>query len=587
MPFYKVFPQIYSWASFPITSALTYIYDTYIKSLNANSPPVDPYVVEVASILERGLNFMHTGSARVIHTTTMGANALFPGASLIQHGTMFFSNTVTFSDGVDVKGVNWPGQATGVPKSSASRSAQYAYGGPLEQVSVLCNALPAARTCPVEKPPLTSGLTLQNFMAHLRLECLVKWTTASSTDARQLRGEAVAKLLVNQMVSDIVDFTLVEVGRDADKLVKDAEGNRDKRREAIADSARRDRSARTWAKDRFPLAHNPGTVFLVRALRRGEVDPGAQSLSSLPGSDETFFLEPPVLARRMLKVAQKTKTAAAPLIKKGQLPYLLPPAWSQFLRIHHGDNEAAGKAFIQGVLDQMLQNRITWVPFKKGQPDGAAASIAHWTRVASGATSSVIPSDYMTGEEAADATIRRALQSDQNPAAEWSLSGLLIKDCHKYLSRRSPPQEFASTHLQMSADASISGQYRWVFTNFRMANIVHRYCLFVAHIFSLSAPNFDHGPRPTSGGGGRGSASKQPLAEDIMQSVRDAAWLPTTNSRGDSGKTDRVTMAVTAAVFMISALDPESPVFKSEIPMPPWTTKHSTYRRFTPVAAWI
>ena len=107
-----------------------------MEGRTSSSPAVDTYVAEVVSILERSLCFMHTGSARVIHTSTMGRNALFPGASLVEHGTVLFSKAVSITSkfGLKITPGLWPRDATGLAKSSASRSAQFAYNDILEQV---------------------------------------------------------------------------------------------------------------------------------------------------------------------------------------------------------------------------------------------------------------------------------------------------------------------------------------------------------------------------------------------------------------------------------------------------------------------
>lgn len=92
---------------------------------------VSPYVVELASVLERTLNVAHTGNVAVIATTLM--NRLYVGRSLMDHGTPTFNESVkmghTHDDAVYVPEVLWPYNSdTREPITASRRSQIFNYG---------------------------------------------------------------------------------------------------------------------------------------------------------------------------------------------------------------------------------------------------------------------------------------------------------------------------------------------------------------------------------------------------------------------------------------------------------------------------
>lgn len=91
----QVYPNIYNWTTYPITVLLERLWNTYRPNASV-VVPINPFAVELCAVLERALNYAHTGHARVIATGLM--NPLFVGMSLIDHGTVTFSNSVSLGE---------------------------------------------------------------------------------------------------------------------------------------------------------------------------------------------------------------------------------------------------------------------------------------------------------------------------------------------------------------------------------------------------------------------------------------------------------------------------------------------------------
>jgi hypothetical protein len=93
-----------------------------------NTP--EPVLVEVSSIVERALNYMHTGNASVIATSVM--NPLWIGRAVIQDGIPCINPGVVriqHDTPLTVDSGKWPyDQHKHQPKTASSRSQILTYG---------------------------------------------------------------------------------------------------------------------------------------------------------------------------------------------------------------------------------------------------------------------------------------------------------------------------------------------------------------------------------------------------------------------------------------------------------------------------
>jgi hypothetical protein len=97
--------------------------------------------IELCSFAERALNFMHTGSVKVLMPTIM--DELWISRALINEGLPSFSPTIvtfgkTMDDGILISSTQWPFKCNkGKPISGAKKAQDITYGNLLHNVSTI------------------------------------------------------------------------------------------------------------------------------------------------------------------------------------------------------------------------------------------------------------------------------------------------------------------------------------------------------------------------------------------------------------------------------------------------------------------
>ena len=127
----------YPWATNGLVSLITRIYRRERANM-VNGRQVNPLNVELCAILERALNYLHSGNTKVIATSIM--NPLWIGKALIEDGLPSLNpNVVRFSaTSWEVNGEHWPThRATGTPLSAAKCVILFNYGANVYNVSIL------------------------------------------------------------------------------------------------------------------------------------------------------------------------------------------------------------------------------------------------------------------------------------------------------------------------------------------------------------------------------------------------------------------------------------------------------------------
>ncbi len=126
----QIYPQLYNWVTFPLVSLIEKIYSQCTANMDATpSMFPDPCLVELCSVAERALNYMHTGNAAVISTTVM--NPLWIGNAVVQDGLPCLNRNIVSlhaNSQVSVIKQHWPyHQARQQPKTSSSAAQIFAY----------------------------------------------------------------------------------------------------------------------------------------------------------------------------------------------------------------------------------------------------------------------------------------------------------------------------------------------------------------------------------------------------------------------------------------------------------------------------
>ena len=137
----QCFPEIYAWATFPVTSLIEAVWKHHIEQMlctvvRANRareelPKPKPQYVELLAVLERLLNYGYTGAAQALPRQLM--QALWPGRSLLDTGFPVLWPGLDFgTDGQCIPHVilkSWPlNPATHRPLTASKSAQQITYG---------------------------------------------------------------------------------------------------------------------------------------------------------------------------------------------------------------------------------------------------------------------------------------------------------------------------------------------------------------------------------------------------------------------------------------------------------------------------
>lgn len=113
--------------TYPLTCIIKALWKHCYERMQEKKP--DALHVEMCSVAERALNYMHTGNVAVIATTIM--NPLWIGQAIIQDGMPCYNPQMVTIDGSGVMRANrdmWPYDPnTHQPRSSARASQLYVY----------------------------------------------------------------------------------------------------------------------------------------------------------------------------------------------------------------------------------------------------------------------------------------------------------------------------------------------------------------------------------------------------------------------------------------------------------------------------
>ena len=166
----QVFPEIYSWAAYPVTSLLTATWTRYVnpffgpvphtrRQVHPNDHKPKPHYIEFLACLERLLNFGYTGNAQVLPTRLM--REIWAGRGIVDQGFPFLWPGLTWNADrtypLAISLQRWPVHPATERPLTASKCAQViTYGLPHYLVSVHTSS--SLLVLPLTLNTLASGL---------------------------------------------------------------------------------------------------------------------------------------------------------------------------------------------------------------------------------------------------------------------------------------------------------------------------------------------------------------------------------------------------------------------------------------------
>jgi len=136
----QIVPELFECATYPLTCLIEHLWKKHEPSLKEGYV-VDPFELETMAMLERALNYAHTGSACVLTRTLMDRAWL--GLSVVNDGLPCISSSFihggSLSSGlITIRREKWPVHpVTQIPLTASQRSQELTYGKPHYSVSVV------------------------------------------------------------------------------------------------------------------------------------------------------------------------------------------------------------------------------------------------------------------------------------------------------------------------------------------------------------------------------------------------------------------------------------------------------------------
>ncbi|KAI0323783.1 hypothetical protein GY45DRAFT_1264031, partial [Cubamyces sp. BRFM 1775] len=428
---YGVFPEIYSWAAYPVTSLLTATWKRYVnpffgpvphvrRQVHPNDRKPKPHYIEFLACLERLLNFGYTGNAQVLPTRLM--REIWAGRGIVDQGFPFLWPGLTWNADrcypLAISLQRWPVHPATERPLTASKCAQViTYGLPhyLAYETVFYMQSRLAR------------LDRANAMRARRGEKPV-WEDASPM-GKKLR--LLAQIALRSFTEDTVSLVAEQVSDEIQPILRAGDS------EEYIDARRRSQALKSWARQEFPLdSTDEGATFIL--LSNIVCANSAHAARGLPKSSRGQWSRADFV-NHLMTVATSTSRATIrpPVWNKGQFWPVLRAAVEEGRNVVRRDlsapdidyepsDDEALSAIKEAFTFIANEQRIGLVPDAVLLPSGRMStepSIRAWTNMGPlPRQSQTVQATLLTSRQRDErqlAEVARAM-AEENPGTVWT-----------------------------------------------------------------------------------------------------------------------------------------------------------------------
>ncbi len=544
-------------------------------------------MVEFCSVLERALNYMHTGNTAVIATTVM--NPLWIGRAILKDGFPCLNqNIVQIIDSkyVDIDPKRWPSNyKSNTPHSSSRRSQTLTYGDQHFNVSPVSTS---------NRPKSTPGTMLltrpvfQTFFSHLCMGVILARPPIQfleNEDEHWRIAKSIAFNVLTIFVQDCKDFVSKFVHKSISRQVAAPFPLR------IHGKIRQE-ALKLWLWDDNPLSWG--------ILRNGAAATTYQQLSTLltedPNAPDSGLIKSQerwtytCLAQDLV---ENGVNGHAPVLKAGYFPTALSLAYSEIQKL--SSDPAYSSQFAITALASMLQKaQIHFVPWHKpAHPQGRASHIAqpdHWLFLDHSSSHSPHANTATFDNPSPRAKFARMATSDaaEDPSAPWSVPDA-IQDMGSLREKAVLPADWSLGNASLnSVKGGTDGEYvrntyEYVERTYNGKKWQHHLGLVLAILISTILPRVFADDKEKQ------KAANLNSGPELTKEIRRLSWVKTTSRhrKGVTAKGPYITMLSTA---IIAILDENSPLrihMRAENMLGiPWTHKHGKLSLFN-TSTWL
>ncbi|TCD63802.1 hypothetical protein EIP91_004924 [Steccherinum ochraceum] len=544
-----MYPDFMKWTTYGVTQVLDIIYQQ--------------------NVLERALNYAHTGHAKVISRSLMGP--LYTAASLIDTGFPYFgtvlliSNPTTREVAVDIKFDEWPRHKdrSGAPCSASDKAIRMTYGKRFLRTGSHPKATALGR------PPECVGIIRLAY--HATIASAGRRTVAFATyyqaqfnvvdTFKRVHAATVdpAKIVVLTCRRALAWY-VQEVVTEVKKYVEDAIVDDLKSDEEIVvlHAIKRKAALKTWVEHDHPLSfgHNQSArIALITALAPLAAE-GEEPVVTLAAS-HTRSVSAFSLANTFLSFAGAvgdTSSHKSPLFKENITGTIIALAVRELrdylLRVALQDRNNVDPLIASGFKDSIRHLKIYVVPgphpsqyvghnFKYARPD-------YWTDVNTVETGHGQAAPVPPLDPVAHAAYVEARSSS---SATWNILGIGLSEYRHWLNKQEPPEDFVLPDMH-DAKPLVVEVYRWakkfIAENPRRLSV--RLGRHLAYLFYQVAPNVHT----------KGYSRSPPTGYTLTDAVRMQLWL----TLGRKGSVDASILFSMMYIFIVAMIETSSPLRK-------------------------
>ncbi|KAF8422582.1 hypothetical protein L210DRAFT_931249 [Boletus edulis BED1] len=471
---FNLIPKIYSWCTFPVTCLLENLWQTVQPVFEKPGRCTTAYVIEMVAMLERVLNFGHTGNAQVLVKRLMDRAWLSLG--LLMDGFPCISPDFIAYETLGTKTVipvknKWPvDPCTRRPLTASKRVQQLTYG----DLHYEC---------------YEARFTIMNGIKHLTQDI---YPHLPNNVMR--RACFAVELGLRSYLADVKN--LIRTGVMAEIRDDLSSRNADTRTLALE----RKSALETWLDQDLPLASSDASLpFLLRALYPRVTGEPSLTYSSIGKQSPSWFTD------LIMKQCVDTKSRQSPpFIKDGTARSVL--VFSVIEAKKTAELGGIAPSDIHKYISQCIificnHLRISHIPWVCNTPPGQrrSSTVIFNVWVSLSAASSQSNHARVIVPESSDTRIARTSQQMilDDPNGQWKALEVQLSDFATILHKRTPPVEFDINYaaLNQSPSTEVQEIYNHVFTVYDGTRPMHQLALFCAIIFAGLAPNVHPPPK--------------------------------------------------------------------------------------------
>lgn len=403
----------------------------------------------------------------------------------------------------------------------------------------------------------------------------------SDEDRNRRASKSIAYHALCIFVQDCKDFVLKAVTTEINRQKRDVS------EDIVTFAETREAALKKWMKTPNPLAwdvknsndSSKGCGYLILALAE---TPEAISLS-LPEAEESLTYK--LIAEHLISTVKKP-TPKAPFSKNGFFMSTLPLALTEIKRVSRlPEPDKPSDSYLAALLAVvMMHMKIDFIPWHHprtpGQTGPAPHVITHQRWMYINRSSSNLRTHKTTKNATPEERAQEVAESISvlHPSATWSVPKYLV-DMGPFWKKAVLPVDWDLTHASLDAledkrpEADyIFEVYEWVRDNIDPKNWKHHMAVIWAILFTAILP---HVRTPTEA---KAAISSHKSKEELTKAIRNLPWVKF-GGKTHKGVTDRSPYITMVSVFLISVMEPKSPLrrrFEDGKPLGPiWSDKHS------------